>query len=244
MDEQNFICKGIAKDLVEELRKESVLLEQENERNIWFYEENNLRSRIENFSSVLLEHPEKFPAFHKVLQRADALASEKMGVKEVTLWKEKINFKKPGSNGFVAHQDAQAGWEDVVSKGTSFLNIGIAIDACTEENGCLEVIPGSFTSLLGPVFDNLPKDILDEWDREKRWRKVPLRPGDAVVFDSFQPHRSMKNRTSSQRRLLLLTYISGRRPAARRRYHLDKAKNYPPKGHLPTKNVPIRGYKI
>ena len=58
---------------------------------------------------------------------------------DVTLFKEKINFKMPGGGGFEPHQDAQAGWGDYAS---NFITATICIDEATIENGCLEFAPG------------------------------------------------------------------------------------------------------
>ena len=63
------------------------------------------------------------------------------------LFKDKINFKLPGGDGFAAHQDAQAGW-DVYAP--LHITAMIAIDATTAENGSLEMLPGVHTQgLLG-----------------------------------------------------------------------------------------------
>ena len=55
------------------------------------------------------------------------------------LFKEKINFKLPGGDGFKAHQDAQAGWETYADFHITAL---VSIDPATEANGCLEVAAG------------------------------------------------------------------------------------------------------
>ena len=68
------------------------------------------------------------------------------------LFKEKINYKLPGGNGFAPHQDAPA----FISFGQSIhITLMISVDATTEANGCLEIAPhpGPLTTL--PLADDL-----------------------------------------------------------------------------------------
>src|SRR5262249_4189249 len=55
------------------------------------------------------------------------------------LFKDKINFKLPGGDGFKPHQDQQAGWSVYASL---FVTALVAIDDATEANGCLELAAG------------------------------------------------------------------------------------------------------
>ena len=48
------------------------------------------------------------------------------------LYKEKVNFKMPGGQGFEPHQDVQAGWQDF---GSLHLTALVSIDTATEANG-------------------------------------------------------------------------------------------------------------
>merc|ERR1719453_529856 len=58
---------------------------------------------------------------------------------EMVLFKDKINFKLPGGDGFKAHQDQQAGWGKYIKW---FVTVGVCVDDATPENGCLEIAPG------------------------------------------------------------------------------------------------------
>ncbi|MEC7983842.1 MAG: phytanoyl-CoA dioxygenase family protein, partial [Myxococcota bacterium] len=58
---------------------------------------------------------------------------------EALLFKEKINFKLPGGNGFTAHQDAPA---FAAFEQTFHITAMISIDASTVQNGCLEMAYG------------------------------------------------------------------------------------------------------
>jgi 2-aminoethylphosphonate dioxygenase len=84
--------------------------------------------RIENF----LQYHQ---GFNDVAQgkRTIALLSELMG-EEAVLFKEKINFKLSGANGFSPHQDYPA----FLSFGQSYhITMMLAVDDCTIDNGCL-----------------------------------------------------------------------------------------------------------
>lgn len=138
---------------------------------------------------------------------------------EAVLFKDKINFKMPGGDGFKAHQDVQAGWDRYARLHITAL---LSIDPSTPENGCLEIAPGQHKSgLLGEYWKPLPEDSHD-------YVPCPTAPGDAVFFDSFIPHCSGPNLTDKPRRLLYVTYNRLSEGDHRRQYYADKRKSYPP----------------
>lgn len=138
---------------------------------------------------------------------------------DAVLFKDKINFKLPGGDGFKAHQDVQAGWDTYAKLHITAL---VTIDRCTVENGCLEIAPGFHDKgLIGEKWKPLDEDAL-------RYVSIPTEPGDAIFFDSYIPHRSGPNLTADSRRVLYVTY--NRRSAGdhRRQYYDDKRRSYPP----------------
>jgi len=138
---------------------------------------------------------------------------------EAILFKDKINFKMPGGDGFKAHQDVQAGWDRYASLHITAL---VSIDASTPENGCLELAPGHHKNgLIGESWKPLEEDAL-------KYVPVLTEPGDAVFFDSYAPHRSDPNNTMLPRRVLYVTYNRKSEGDQRRQYYDDKRKNYPP----------------
>ena len=138
---------------------------------------------------------------------------------QAVLFKDKINFKLPGGDGFKAHQDVQAGWDNYSSIHITAL---VTIDRCTVENGCLEVAPGFHNKgLIGDKWKPLPEDELE-------YLSLPTEPGDVVFFDSFIPHRSRPNHTPLPRRVLYVTYNRLSEGDHRRQYYIDKRKSYPP----------------
>lgn len=138
---------------------------------------------------------------------------------EAILFKDKINFKMPGGDGFRAHQDVQAGWDRYAKLHITAL---VSIDPSTVENGCLEIARGHHNrGLIGEQWTPLEEDALD-------YVPVPTNPGDAVFFDSFAPHRSGPNLTNEKRRVLYVTYNAAAEGNHRRKYYDDKRLSYPP----------------
>lgn len=139
-----------------------------------------------------------------------------------TLFKDKINFKLPGGDGFKAHQDVQAGWNAYAKYCITAL---VSIDAATTENGCLEMAAGWHRKGL----------VGDEWTplgegetAGMRFVPYPTVPGDAIFFDSYTPHRSGPNLTTSPRRVLYMTYNRASEDDHRARYFANKRKSFPP----------------
>ncbi|MBE7212719.1 MAG: phytanoyl-CoA dioxygenase family protein [Gluconacetobacter diazotrophicus] len=138
---------------------------------------------------------------------------------EHVLFKDKINFKYPGGDGFKAHQDQQAGW---TTYAPLFVTALVTIDPATIDNGCLEIATAPRAmGLIGEEWKPLPEDALG-------LVPVPTEPGDVIFFDSFVPHASKPNLTQSQRRVLYLTYNAVRHGDHRRRYFDEKRAAFPP----------------
>jgi hypothetical protein len=175
-----------------------------------------LINRIENFYPY---HPGFKAIFDgdKLLGRMGDLLGE-----PAVLFKDKINFKLAGGDGFKPHQDQQAGWSVYASL---FVTALVAIDEATEANGCLELAAGHHTrGLIGPEWAPLSERDL----RGIEFVPCPTQPGDAVFFDSFVPHRSGPNLSDEPRRVLYVTYNRLAEGDHRVRYYADKRKSYPP----------------
>jgi ectoine hydroxylase-related dioxygenase (phytanoyl-CoA dioxygenase family) len=172
--------------------------------------------RIENFVPF-------HPGFSNLItrKRMQQAVSELFGEPAV-LFKDKINFKLPGGDGFKEHQDVQAGWDDYASLHITAM---VAIDETNEENGSLEMIPGLHRQgLLGEKW----APLTDADTGEVSYTAVHCQPGDAVFFDSYAPHRSQPNHTEHARRVLYITYNKASEGDHRDAYYADKHRNYPP----------------
>lgn len=138
------------------------------------------------------------------------------------LFKDKINYKLPGSSGFEPHQDVQAGWERYCATHVTAM---VSLDATTPENGCLELAPGHHRrGTIGAAWTPLEGDAL----RGLEFVPMPTSPGDVCFFDSRTPHRSAPNRTPEPRRVLYLTYNPVSQGDHYEAYFADKRRDYPP----------------
>ena len=138
------------------------------------------------------------------------------------LFKDKINLKLPGGDGFAPHQDQQAGWGTYAPL---FVTALVSIDEATVENGCLELAAGHHKAgLIGEEWTPLSQDQLDAG----AFATCPTKPGDAVFFDSYVPHGSKPNLTRRPRRVLYVTYNAASHGDHRLRYYADERKSYPP----------------
>src|SRR5262249_4776513 len=142
----------------------------------------------------LIQRIENFCPFHDRFDRLmnagklSAAATALFGEPAV-LFKDKINFKMPGGEGFKPHQDQQAGWSRYASL---FITALVAIDDATPENGCLEIASGQHRrGLLGPEWRPLEAGDMEGFALEP----LPTLAGDVVFFDSYVPHGSRPNLT-------------------------------------------------
>lgn len=143
--------------------------------------------------------------------------------KEMLLFKDKINYKLPNGNGFVAHIDGPA--YDHIGR-IEHTTANLAIDAATVENGCLEVVPGSHKM---DIKLSLGSRIADSWVESHEWVQVPLKPGDLLVFGSHMAHRSSPNKSPFRRASLYATYYCRKDGEdLRQRYYADRRINFPP----------------
>lgn len=173
-------------------------------------------SRIEDFVSI----HQGFSSLitHRRMQQA---VSDLFGESAV-LFKDKINFKLPGGDGFKEHQDVQAGWDDYANL---HITVMVAIDETNAANGSVEMMPAMHNKgLLGKMWE--PLSDSDTSDAE--YVPVHCQPGDAVFFDSYTPHRSMPNQTDHARRVLYITFNAVSEGDHRAKYYADKRVNYPP----------------
>ncbi|MFO0624137.1 MAG: phytanoyl-CoA dioxygenase family protein [Polyangiales bacterium] len=150
------------------------------------------------------------------------------------LYKDKINFKLPGGNGFATHQDAPA----FTGQGPSqHITVMVAVDRATVENGCLEVVVGGHT--LGNLPHTAPGgSIPASIVRELTFAPLELEPGDVVFFGAHIPHRSGPNRSTGPRRALYFTFNPRSEGDKREAYYRDKREKFPPE----CERVPGRDY--
>ncbi len=186
----------------------------------WVYHETSkldpnldLINRIENISP----YHEGFAELSEVL----AQPISKLLDEEAVLFKEKINFKMPGGDGFKPHQDSQAGWEDYANY---FISVMVCVDEATIENGCLQMVSGFQNRGLYREWEPLTDEDMSSMD----FVHCPTKPGDIVFFDCYAPHASEPNLTDTTRRLYFATYNKLSEGDNLKQYYADKYKSFPP----------------
>ncbi|KXS98589.1 hypothetical protein AC578_4338 [Pseudocercospora eumusae] len=162
------------------------------------------------FSSLLNGQPIK--SLLKQLTRHDML-----------LFKDKINYKLAGGNGFTAHLDAPA-YDHIAEIEHTTANL--AVDPATLDNGCVEVVPKSHRMHV-PLVEAGRIDPL--WESTQHWLPVELESGDLLIFGSHLAHRSQKNSTKRPRTSIYATYYNfGDGKGLKERYYADRRDKFPP----------------
>lgn len=136
---------------------------------------------------------------------------------DVALFEDKLNLKLPGGAGFPWHQDWSCCWRAYTDE---LVTCFVALDDATEENGPLEVIPGSHLGRICLPFRSDAENAADpafagktegfEVDPRaidpRAVVRAQLGAGDMIVFDPYLLHYSARNRSDRPRRTIIYTY--------------------------------------
>ena len=79
------------------------------------------------------------------------------------------------------------------------LTLGVYLDGATEDNGPLQIRPGSHRWEIQPEGDEMYASFKDE-------ETILFKPGEAVLFDAAIWHRGGKNYSDQQRRMLIIHF--------------------------------------
>ena len=199
--------------------QELVALPEESGKH-WVYHEKSLKGD----SADLISRIENIAPFHagfKELSRVLKAPVAQLLGEEAALFKEKVNFKMAGGDGFKPHQDSQAGWDTYAD---FFISALVSIDEATVENGCLQLVNGHHKRGLFKSWEPLTDDDMADME----FVLCPTKPGDVVFFDCYAPHASEPNMTDQTRRIFYATYNRLSEGEHMAQYYADKHKNYPP----------------
>ncbi len=121
-----------------------------------------------------------------------------------------LYFKPPQSRGQALHQD---NWYLRAQPGTC-IGAWLALDACDEANGCLQLVPGSnHWPLLCAVEADMEKSFTSNTvaiPPHAEVRPMILASGDVLVFHGSVVHGSLPNVTTNRfRRALIGHYVEG-----------------------------------
>lgn len=129
-------------------------------------------------------------------------------------------FKPPGSRGQALHQDQ---FYLRVDPGTC-VAAWMAVDRCDEENGCLQVVPGTHTL---PVLCSVEADTSQSFTRDTvelpaglQPVSVRMNPGDVLFFNGQLVHGSRPNTSAERFRCAMIGhYAVGEAEALAHWYH-------------------------
>lgn len=157
--------------------------------------------------------------YHHLDPRLDALIDDPrlwqpacplVDATSLSLFSDKLNFKRPGGSPFPWHQDSPY-WAFGCNHLDRLVSVLINLDDSDVENGCLWMIPGSHTQGFLPTFQD--RGVVGRLYTDME--RVPEAPapvaleapaGSVVWFHGDLVHGSQRNRSNSPRRVLVLTY--------------------------------------
>ncbi len=149
------------------------------------------------------------PAFHDLLWNPafTVRASQLLGG-AVRFWHDQL-FAKPARHGGIVawHQDYSY-WTR--TKPMAHLTCWIGLDESTEENGCLQYVPGSHRWPLLPItglannMDAIQTVLTPEQRAQFHPVPVPLKPGYGSFHHPLMVHGSYENRTNRPRRAVVI----------------------------------------
>ena len=131
------------------------------------------------------------------------------GCEHVSLWTDKINFKRPGGSEFGWHQDAPY-WMHDAAHLTQLPNVMVTLDDVGPGSGGFRVVQGSHQAGIHAARnDGSQLEGFYTHDDEVDFSQVvefnePA--GSAIFFDPFLIHGSAHNQSGKRRRALIATY--------------------------------------
>jgi len=223
-----FICKDVFKKefifkLIDEINSSKDTVK-------YFDNSNNLR-RVEKLYDK--------GDFLKTLNNKISILLETIFEKKFLIFKDKFNAKPPGGEGFYAHYDGIFNFIDPDNKkrkgwyeyGEFFINVLVALDPCNKKNGTLEISKyhkGNFEDLLKNTKNDGTPALSKDIESKLFFDSIMLNIGDIVVFSNTCPHRSKKNNSEVNRRVLYYTYSLSKNGSKYNKYFEDKEKSKNP----------------
>ena len=146
-----------------------------------------------------------FPRIARIVEGAEALLGE-----ECYHWHSKICRKLPNSGQVEWHQD-YGSWYYNGCISPQLISCAIAIEPCTPENGCLQMLKGSHVLGRMDVIE-MGNTVGTEPQRVKIAMEMmeivncEMQPGDAVFFHSNTLHGSPPNHSDKSRAMMFCSY--------------------------------------
>ena len=162
---------------------------------------------------------ERFYNKSKTLRELDKkikVLLKKIFKKNFIIFKDKFNLKPSKGEGFSAHYDGIFrfkiknknfnGWYKYTN---IFINVLIPIDNCSKKNGTIQIANEdqlNFNQLFKNTKKNGTPELLKSYEKKLQFKNIILNKGDICIFSNRCPHRSDKNKSNQDRRILYYTY--------------------------------------
>ena len=223
-----FVCKNVFdKDFIQKVLED---IEVAKDTIKYFDSQKNLRrvEKLYNKSDSL-----------KKLNEVISLHLKTIFQKDFIIFKDKFNAKPPGGDGFFAHFDGifnftnendekKRGWYEY---GNFFINALVALDVCNIDNGTIELSKshdGNFEDLIKKTKRDGTPALDKHIEKNLHFEPINLNIGDMIVFSNKCPHKSKKNNTNLNRRILYYTYTLSEYGSKYDLYFKDKEKSKNP----------------
>jgi len=157
---------------------------------------------------------------------------KKIFKKEFYIFKDKFNAKPPNGEGFYAHYDGvfyfykknkkKRGWYEYSNY---FINCLIALDSCNQKNGTIELAKSdnnNFLNLIKNTKQDGTPNLKKNYEKKLKFKKIIMKKGDICFFLNTCPHRSKKNLSKTNRRIMYYTYNPKSSGSNYNKYFKDK----------------------
>jgi ectoine hydroxylase-related dioxygenase (phytanoyl-CoA dioxygenase family) len=138
----------------------------------------------------------------------------------LSLFTDKLNFKRPGGAPFPWHQDTPY-WRFGCAHVDRLVSLQLYLDDASKENGCLWMIAGSHLDGDLPVYQDRGTlgRLYTDVEQVEGGERIPIEApaGSVIYFHGDVVHGSRTNRTLESRRAMVLTY----QPAGHPRWNRD-----------------------
>jgi len=154
------------------------------------------------------------PAYHDVLwnPRFVVAASQLLGNKPVRFWHDQLFYKPAKKGGVVAWHQDYSYWTR--TKPLAHLTCWCGLDDSTQENGCLQYIPGShrWGLLDKPELAGDMMGIMDYLtpEQQKEFKPIPVetKAGEAIFHHPLALHGSGENKSNQPRRAFVINVFA------------------------------------
>lgn len=143
-------------------------------------------------------------------ERITRICADLLGVEQLRFWHDQVFAKPPHHPGVVPWHQDYSYWTRTAP--ARHITCNLMLDDSTEENGCLQFVPGSHRWPLLPSlpFDSAFEAIRDQLPEGANFEPVPvpIKAGQATFHHSHTLHGSDRNRSDSWRRAAVCNYMA------------------------------------